>query len=416
MKYQVLNPSSIPSYIETISEVVSVLGENRRLEIEEVGDGNLNYVFKIRNLNNPGAEVVLKQAVPYLRMVGEEWPLSRDRMRYEIRALKIYNELTPEHVPQIYFADEEMSLVIMQCLSEHVILRYGMIEGTVYPNVVGHITTFLAETLFKTSSLCLESEKKRELMSQFTMNAELCKLTENFIFSFPYMEHDSNYSNPKTDEYLQEWRRDSDYKKQVLKFKDLFMNKADALLHGDVHTGSLMVSQEQSFVIDMEFAFFGPFSFDVGKLMGNYMLAYTSHFYHSSDGTYQAWLLDSIVEIWRQFHSKFLALWESQNESALILNGYLSEQELEKAPLIYKTLKDVVFALQQGNDFDSTIEQAQERLQKGGFIVDYLTLCRESDLKCATSEDARLVLLVAAYLGTARLIDNLAFPLNRAND
>ena len=97
-------------------------------------------------------------------------------------------------------------------------------------------------------------------------------------------------------------------------------------------------------------------------------------------------------------------------------NGYLSEQELEKAPLIYKTLKDVVFALQQGNDFDSTIEQAQERLQKGGFIVDYLTLCRESDLKCATSEDARLVLLVAAYLGTARLIDNLAFPLNRAND
>lgn len=97
-------------------------------------------------------------------------------------------------------------------------------------------------------------------------------------------------------------------------------------------------------------------------------------------------------------------------------NGYLSEQELTKAPLIYKALKDVAFTLQQGNDFNSTIEQAQERLQKDGFIVDYLTLCRESDLKPATTEDTHLILFVAAHLGTARLIDNLAFPLNRIND
>lgn len=97
-------------------------------------------------------------------------------------------------------------------------------------------------------------------------------------------------------------------------------------------------------------------------------------------------------------------------------NGYLSAEELALAPVLYKALQDVANAIQQGNDFDSTLEQTQERLNKQGFKVDYLTLCRESDLKPATTDDTKLVVLVAAVLGNARLIDNLPFPLNRTGD
>lgn len=97
-------------------------------------------------------------------------------------------------------------------------------------------------------------------------------------------------------------------------------------------------------------------------------------------------------------------------------NGYLSTEELALAPALYKALQDVASAIQQGNDFVSTLEQAQERLNKQGFKVDYLSLCRASDLKPASDDDTKLVVLVAAVLGNARLIDNLPFSLNRAGD
>jgi pantoate--beta-alanine ligase len=97
-------------------------------------------------------------------------------------------------------------------------------------------------------------------------------------------------------------------------------------------------------------------------------------------------------------------------------NGYLSANELALAPAIFKALQDVAQAIQQGNDFATTLDETQQRLNQQGFKVDYLALCREHDLKPATADDDKLVVLVAAFLGSARLIDNLPFPLNRITD
>ena len=97
-------------------------------------------------------------------------------------------------------------------------------------------------------------------------------------------------------------------------------------------------------------------------------------------------------------------------------NGYLSAEELALAPALHKALQEVAIAVQQGNDFVTTLEQTQQRLNKQGFKVDYLSLCRASDLKPATADDDQLVVLIAAFLGRARLIDNLPFPLNRTSD
>ncbi|MFT5260763.1 MAG: pantoate--beta-alanine ligase [Gammaproteobacteria bacterium] len=97
-------------------------------------------------------------------------------------------------------------------------------------------------------------------------------------------------------------------------------------------------------------------------------------------------------------------------------NGYLSANELALAPAIFKALQNVATTLQQGNDFVTTLDETQQRLNNQGFKVDYLALCRESDLKPATAEDEKLVVLIAAFLGSARLIDNLPFSLNRTTD
>ena len=327
--YRVLDRDSLPGYLAEIPAVVDVLGDCTDLEILEIGDGNLNFVYRVNNASDSTKSVIVKQAVPYLRMVGEEWPLSRDRMTYEIRALTLYNEVVGDLVPTIYHADEEMSTLVMQCLSDHIILRIGMIDGITYPDVAEHIGLFMAETLFKTSAWSMGSIERRELMDKFTMNAELCKLTEEFIFTFPYMDHESNYSNPATDAWAKEnVHTDVDYKRDVLAFKDLFVSKTDALLHADLHSGSLMVNQEESYVIDMEFAYFGPFGFDVGKVISNFLLCCTSHYHRSGGAEYREWLLQQIPVIWNTFEARFLELWQAAGESAMLTEGLFSESEL----------------------------------------------------------------------------------------
>jgi 5-methylthioribose kinase len=326
--YRILDRDSVPDYLRSLPAVNELLGEGAELRIDEIGDGNLNFVYRVTNAADASRSVILKQAVPYLRMVGEEWPLSRDRMTYEIRALKIYNDLVPDLVPTIHHADEEMSTLVMQNLDDHIILRIGMIDGIVYPDVGEHIGMFMAQTLFATSALGMTSEPRRALMDQFTMNAELCKLTEEFIFTFPYMTHDSNYVNPATEAWADEHlRTNTAYKLDVLRFKDLFLTKADALLHADLHTGSLMVNQTESYVIDMEFAYFGPFGFDVGKVISNFLLACTSHYHLAGGAEYRAWLLQQITVIWNTFSAQFLRLWEAAPDSAMLIDGLLTPDE-----------------------------------------------------------------------------------------
>jgi len=266
--------------------------------------------------------------VPYLRLAGEDWPLSRDRMTFEIRALQLYNELVPEFVPTIFHADEEMSALVMQNLSDHIILRLGMIDGVTYPRVATDIGVFMAETLFRTSAWGMDSEDRRQLMDRFTLNSELCKLTEDFIFTFPYMTHESNYESPETEAWADaNLRNNTAYKLDILRFKDLFVAKTDALLHADLHSGSLMVNQDETFVIDMEFAYFGPFGFDVGKIISNFVLCCTAHHHLSGGADYREWLLEQIVVIWDTFSARFRELWDAQGESAMLTAGLLSDDE-----------------------------------------------------------------------------------------
>tara|TARA_R110002167_G_scaffold15727_5_gene62432 strand:+ start:3132 stop:3983 length:852 start_codon:yes stop_codon:yes gene_type:complete len=103
-------------------------------------------------------------------------------------------------------------------------------------------------------------------------------------------------------------------------------------------------------------------------------------------------------------------------ESGLALssrNGYLTEAELAIAPTLYATLSELAAQLKQGNrDFQALEEHANQQLESFGFERDYIHICRQSDLKTPTAHDHLLVILAAAQLGSARLIDNLEVILN----
>ena len=329
MHYTVLDESLIPGYLAQIPRVMEVLGSVEDVVITEIGDGNLNFVFRVARADDPTRSIILKQAVPYLRVKGEGWPLTRHRILFETRALQVYNDLVPDFVPAILHDDAEMSMLIMEDLGAVQVLRYPMIDGVRFPDLGTDIGTFLAETLFKTSTLGMESLARRRLMQDFNLNDELCKLTEEFIFTFPYVDHPSNYKNPPTNDHaLKVFRSDPEYLHRVLRFKELFLTKADALLHGDLHTGSVMVAPGKTYVIDVEFAFFGPFGFDVGKIIANFLMAYTAHFHRPGGPDYQRWLLDEAVTIWTSFETAFLRLWDTAPGAALMFDGMLEPADL----------------------------------------------------------------------------------------
>lgn len=101
----------------------------------------------------------------------------------------------------------------------------------------------------------------------------------------------------------------------------------------------------------------------------------------------------------------------AREESGLALssrNGYLTADERHSAPALYRQLRTIHDAIVGGSDdFDGLIAQANESLEREGFRPDYIHVARRSDLQAATAADKELVVLAAAFLGHARLIDNL---------
>ncbi|MDP4548237.1 MULTISPECIES: pantoate--beta-alanine ligase [unclassified Marinobacter] len=90
-------------------------------------------------------------------------------------------------------------------------------------------------------------------------------------------------------------------------------------------------------------------------------------------------------------------------------NGYLSEEERAIAPVVYKTLTHAARQLEAGsNDFAGLEQEARDTLSEAGLRPDYFNIVNSLTLKPAADTDKELTILVAAFLGTTRLIDNIS--------
>ncbi len=312
--YQALAEDGVAAYLAGLPDVRARLGGvPEAWRVREVGDGNLNLVFIVEG---PAGDVCVKQALPYVRLVGESWPLPLLRAWFEHEAASIQQRNAPGLVPAILHYDPLLYLTVMERLSPHVIMRRGMIEGIVYPDFAEHISEYLAKALYYTSDLALPAADKKELVAKFCGNTELCKITEDLIFTDPYMICDRNrWTSPQLDEDARRIREDAALKRAVSALKLKFLSEMQSLLHGDLHTGSIMITEEDTRVIDPEFAFVGPMAFDVGKLIGNLLMSHFSQRGHEAEpgarDAYRAWILETAEAVWTGFERRFLRLWDS---------------------------------------------------------------------------------------------------------
>jgi 5-methylthioribose kinase len=311
-EYRPLDENSVISFVGQIQPAREALGSPETWRMREVGDGNLNLVFIVTG--EKGA-VVIKQALPYLRCVGEDWALPLERAYFENEALTEAAKFVPHLLPKLYYYDAKLAAIVMEFLSPHIILRKGFIQGIRYPRLAGDIAEFMAQTLFKTSDLYLEAAAKKARTAIFCRNTELCKITEDLVFTDPYRLAKLNrWTTPQLDDVALRIRQDGPLKTAVQRLKLKFLTSAEALIHGDLHSGSIMATPDDTRVIDPEFAFYGPMGFDIGAVIGNLLLAFFSQEGHeSSPGQrkeYRDWLLQTIEETWNRFEQRFLELWK----------------------------------------------------------------------------------------------------------
>lgn len=283
------------------------------LSAKEIGDGNLNYVFRVAD-EKTGKSAIVKQASRTLR-ISDAMHLPLDRNRRESEILILEGKLAPGLVPEIYCYDTVMNACIMEDLSDYTIMRTALIEHQMYPGFDEWITDFMVNTLLPTTDVVMEHKAKKELQKQYA-NPDLCEITEDLVYTEPYndMRKRNNVFAPNKEFVEKEIYNDDKLKCEAAKLKFDFMNNGQALLHGDLHTGSIFIRPEGMKVIDPEFTFYGPMGYDIGNVIANLIFAWCNGKATMSQGKekddYINWLEYTIAAVADKTREKMLAAFD----------------------------------------------------------------------------------------------------------
>ncbi|MBG0831329.1 S-methyl-5-thioribose kinase [Planomonospora sp. ID67723] len=311
--YALLEGPALAEHLNGVPAVAARLGGRPGdWRVREIGDGNVNYVFEVRG---PAGRICVKQAMPYVRVVGESWPLTPRRTYYEYRALQEHGRLVAARVPEVLGYDPERNLLALEHLAPHVVLRHGLLHGVRYPRLARQLAEYLAGSMFGTSDLARPAVEKRRLATLFGGNTEMTQIMEDMVFTETYREHWRNsWTHPQLDAAADRLRSDTGLKIAASRLKLRYLTCAQALLHGDLHTGSILVTEDDTRVIDQEFACFGPMGFDLGTLLAHLLIGHLARAGHqpadAERNEYQEWILEVIEELWHGFSRRFLQLWE----------------------------------------------------------------------------------------------------------
>jgi len=220
--------------------------------------------------------------------------------------------------------DEQRYIIAMEDLSDHVVWRGALMLGRRHEGAAASMGSYVADVAFATSVLAVEPEEHRRRVAD-AINPELCAITEALVFTEPYDDAGRNSVLPSNRPDAAALAGDERMRSEIARAKWIFMTRAEALIHGDLHTGSVMVKAAEgedglvnsAKAFDSEFAFYGPIAFDLGALWANYTLA-AARAVALGDDDLAAWSLSLCAQTWEQFERRFRELWPSRRDARLM--------------------------------------------------------------------------------------------------
>ncbi len=309
--------------IDFVKDNLDYFDRDASLHAKEIGDGNINYVFRVWD-EKTGRSLVIKQADKKLKSSGR--PLGVYRNKIEAEILKLQNSFAPGKVPHIYHYNESMCALTMEDISDFKNLRTALLEGNIYEDLSREITDFMVQVLLSTTDLLMDRHMKKEFVKKF-INVELCDISEDLVFTEPYFNYkDRNVITAGNEDFVNAvLYGDEGLKKEVGVLRNTFMNASQALIHGDLHSGSIFINETGIKVIDPEFAFYGPIGYDVGNVIGNLFFSLANKLVTAPDHTeFISWIERTISEIFDCFKEKAVHKLTTEIEFPLYNDGFIN--------------------------------------------------------------------------------------------
>lgn len=281
------------------------------VSLSAIGDGDLpedgliNYIYRVKT---PKTSLIVKQGRPNLRMGGTHTlPPNRNRLEYE--TIKLRSAIVPQYVPQLYSADLENHVFLMEDVSYLPSSGRVLCDGEMIPDFGRRCAEYIASTVFYHSELYLETEQFRALGNAFT-NTSMRQIMETWLF----LRIHGFLPHPMVRDMRRYVDGDEDVVTACYQLRHKFMTQGEALIHGDLHTANIFADATRLKVIDMEYTFAGPYCYDVGYLMNTFVSQYCAAVFRTfptreAGAAFQAYLLQSIRDLFSHFVGYFSQYW-----------------------------------------------------------------------------------------------------------
>lgn len=257
-----------------------------------------------------------------------------ERNRVEREAMRLKASVSPYYVPRISFIDSENHVFISDDLSALKVMRCEMgalrYLGAHLPELIGD---FLAKSSFYLSYLYVNASDFRCMNSRF-QNNYMRAIMERMLFDPTDFGMQGVRQDAGVAEMAQTFWKDPALRPLCLKFKHIYMQKNECLIHGDFHASNIYIDRGVMKTNDMEFAFVGPFSYDLGYLYSSLIAQYSVCMclypeYGQAAIDYAAYILTLIRDIYKCYCNSFDSCWNSDVKvNYRMLRGFKDNLEL----------------------------------------------------------------------------------------
>lgn len=295
---------------DTSGAAVSAIGDD-----EEDSQGLINYVFRVRNGTG---SLIVKQARSNMRLDDDvdstdaSYCPPQDRNYSEYLSLKLRRAITPDCVPEVYDADRENHVFLMEDVSYLKPARAQLARGAIIEGLGARVARFLCDNHFYTSEFYLDTEEFRELDRRF-VNTGMRAIMENWLF----LRDTPTHKCPALTRHFLPYIFADDIVVQSHLLRHKYMNSTQAFIHSDVHTSNIFADDNQIKVIDMEYTFAGPMAYDLGYFLASLVSQYCSAVFRPfpSQGEredFKRYILASIYTLVDDYQQRFAAHWSDE--------------------------------------------------------------------------------------------------------
>ncbi len=289
---------------------VSAIGDD-----DEDSRGLINYVFRAKNETG---SLIIKQARSNMRLDDDvastdaSYCPPQDRNYSEYLSLKLRRAITPDCVPEVYYADRVNHVFLMEDVNYLRPSRSQLSQGVMIDGLAERCARFLADNHFYTTEFYLETEEFRELDRCF-VNTGMRRIMENWLF---LRDTPTHQCPPLTRHFLPYiFADDVVVQSHLLRHK--YMNSTQAFIHSDVHTSNVFSDDTQIKVIDMEYTFAGPCAYDLGYFTASLVSQYCSAVFRPfpSEGerkAFKQYVLAAVYTLIDAYQKRFSAHWSDE--------------------------------------------------------------------------------------------------------